>query len=363
MKVLEGEFRFLIESDMNFHSSLGMVHCGDQVVRPSKDGKWQKIDFSLNHDLSRNFFSYKYAGNRKSPVYFTRWHQHNPGLAFAVGSHGKVLIDRIELIAKGEGKPFPTFRPAEVKVVERVADFENEKDMEVLFTSYLQPLNQSGPPPERLKMSDKMKGYKRPDYAAPLTRTRDGISGSQVLEFTKQFHEELSYVGAKLPQGNEANALQMKVHMEHLSKDNRTIVPLDFLLYVAADGEAPSFPWKRFEPPEKWKEDPAFGYTYLMGKDRASGISHAFYHARRGIKHKEWNTVIIPFADFVCAYGAGSMKGAYLEQKPIKPENIVAVLFATPHYPLGFALTKTMIDDIALVIVKYRPSDRLEAGE
>jgi len=347
IKVLEGEFRLFVTAETIFLSSLGNVHCSDQTVRPAQDGRWQTVDFPLYKTLSRDFYAYSYLANPKAPVYFSRWNQHCPKLAFSMGSHGKVLIDRLELISHGMSKPYPVFKKGDVRTVAMIADFEDERAESASFTVYMTERKDAldGPVPPDFK-------GKKNDPAAVLTRTNDAQRGNQILEYTKQFLEEKSYVGFRLPQTKDANAFAMKLYLEHLSGDKRTILPFDFIFFAAPDAAtAARFPFAAFASPAGWRRDADFGYTYYLPKELLAHTSVSFYQVRRGIRHKEWNDVVIPFADLVCVYGTGSMEEDYLAQKPIRPENIFAVLLATPHYPLGYAKTRHRIDDVRLVKV------------
>jgi hypothetical protein len=347
IKVLEGEFRCFVTAETIFLSNLGNVHCSDQTFRPTKNGEWQTVDFPLYKTLSRDFYAYSYLLNPKAPVYFSRLNQHCPKLVFSMGSHGKVLIDKIELVNYGMSKPYPVFKKEDVKTIAAIADFEDERDMAASFTVYMTERKEAlnGPVPADFK-------GKKKDSAAILTRLTDPIRGSHVLEYSKQFHEEKSYVGFRLPQTTDANAFAMKLYMEHLSGDKRTILPFDFIVFAAPDAAtAAQFPFAKFASPAEWKKDADFGYDYYLPKGLLANTSVAFYQVRRGIRHKEWNDVVIPFADLVCVYGTGSMEDDYLTQKPIRPENIFAVLLVTPHYPLGYAQTRHRIDDVRMVKV------------
>jgi hypothetical protein len=129
----------------------------------------------------------------------------NPGLTFARGSHGKILIDRIELVAKGEGKPFPSFKNEDVKTIQTVADFENLSDMGKIITAYMHDVDRKGPLPDFSKGRGNTVARDVWDTAAVSLRVPDDRAGGHVWQLTRMFHEELSFVGIRLPQNKDAN--------------------------------------------------------------------------------------------------------------------------------------------------------------
>ncbi len=86
-----------------------------QTVRPDPTG-WQTIEFSLNHNLSRNFRRSEWA--KDSPViYYTRWVQEPMHLNVLRGSVGTILLDQVELVNRGEGRPFPVFTETQIQIL------------------------------------------------------------------------------------------------------------------------------------------------------------------------------------------------------------------------------------------------------
>ena len=342
VKVLSGEFRFFIAAEMVFFSGLGNVQCGDQIVKKIEGDHWQIIDFPLTENLSRNFYDYAYDKNPLSPITFTRWNQHNPSLQFAIGSHGVILIDKIELISTGKGKPFPVFQARDVQIIEPIADFETPADMSKIFSATLAEidLDLDSPPIDRF-------------IPVVSNRTQNGENGEGVWEVNHRFHEEKAFTGIKIPQVTGANAIQLKIYMEHLSTADRTTLPIDFLAYVAPDSGFSDFPFNAFEPKLSWLDGPFSSnvFSYYFGRNNLQNISHAYYHVRRGIPSKQWTTIEIPFADFQCAFGNGDLLNPCLRKRPLSPENIVALLYAVPHYPLATSETNIKIDEISYVKV------------
>lgn len=350
MKVVEGEFRFFINNESIFSSSAGNVYCSEQVVKPAADGGWQTVDFAMYNTLGRDHYVYAFSINDKAPIYSTRYYQHNYNLSFATGSYGKVIIDKMELISKGKSKPYPIFKPEQVQTISKVYDFENNIDLGKMFTLYMsdnKSFSLAAAPPAKITGTDA-----KNDRAAVLSVANDTLSNSNVLQYTRQFNEELSYVGFPLPQSSDANALKLKLYMKDTSGKTRNLLPMDFLIFVAADKtQAAANPFKAFETPLAWQTNPLVGYKYAFGSNMAATVPFAIYQARRGVKNGEWNELVIPFADFASVYGKGSMEATYLKQLPLDPEKIFAVAFATPHYPLAYVKTKHMIDDVSLVKV------------
>jgi hypothetical protein len=160
----------------------------------------------------------------------------------------------------------------------------------------------------------------------------------------------MSYVGIRADAALDgtANALAMTIRGEY-PQDN-ALLPLDVLVYIVPEGQ--SFPWERYAPPAEWKGDPDFGFDAYLGHKATPGISYAFYHCRRGIPNNQWDRTVLPLADFVCAYGQGEFADLYARQLPMpKNARLAAVAMVMPHYPMGAAVTRILVDDVSLVRV------------
>ena len=78
-----------------------------QVVTPSAD--WQTVEFDLNGELVRNYRRSNFSDNATT-LHYTRWLQEPLAVYFVRGeTEGTVLIDDIELVARGEGQNYPEF--------------------------------------------------------------------------------------------------------------------------------------------------------------------------------------------------------------------------------------------------------------
>ncbi len=68
--------------------------------------------------------------------------------------------------------------------------------------------------------------------------------------------------------------------------------------------------------------------THLtQGRDVRKAGSVGWYHARRYVPHGEWASPVLPFADFVCVYGAGRCAEMFRRQLPLEGRHVRAVAF------------------------------------
>ncbi|QDU28132.1 hypothetical protein ETAA8_32320 [Anatilimnocola aggregata] len=335
VKVLRGKFTLAVGSPTVYFGHSDVATTTREVSKADGD-EWQTIEFSLHHNLRRNFRRARFG--EKSPViYYTRWIQEPLYLYVDKPSAGELLIDQIELLTKGEGQPFPTFTPDQVRPVATIVDFEKETDLQQAFTFFQDPIDFTKP------------AYAvRPDWLPPkLDRLAVGHTGLHSLRSQQRGTEETCFTGIHAPGNKEANALQLTLKLDHDRLESE--VALDFLVYVTLPGNSARFPWQRFQPPELWRSSP-LAFTYYLGQQQTKGESYAFYHTRRSLPKGAWTSLVLPGDDFICAYGQGDCANLFQSQSPLKCDGIQAIGFVAP-YRQRYGTTTVTIDELSWVQV------------
>lgn len=338
VRVKEGEFRLSVGSPTVY---FGHSDVNSAVRKVSGSDDWQTLEFSLHHALSRNFRRARFG--RESPViYYTRWIQEPLYLYIHHPSHGEILIDQVELLARGEGQPYPTFKPEEVRTIARFADFGDPDDLKQAFTFFQEPIDLAKPP-----------HTVRPDWRPPkLTHVPSSSESSGVLRIEQQGTEEVCFAGIMAQGSRESNAVAVRLKCEHASIGPE--IALDFLVYVAPNEERREFPWADFAPPPAWRERPDLAFDYYLNQDRMRDVNYGFYHTRRAVPNGRWTTLVLPFADFICAYGEQDCKPMFQQQLPLTGEDIIALGLVTPYRQRRHS-TIIEIDGVSFVHVPGEP--------
>lgn len=87
------------------------VQSPPRVLEAGED--WQTVEFRLTDELDRNYRRPVFS--QESPViYYTRWIQEPMRILIGADSRGELWLDDVELIASGEGRPYPVFAEDEV---------------------------------------------------------------------------------------------------------------------------------------------------------------------------------------------------------------------------------------------------------
>jgi hypothetical protein len=107
--------------------------------------------------------------------------------------------------------------------------------------------------------------------------------------------------------------------MTHESRLEELVV--DFLALVAKGG---IFPWT------KPLAGTAGSFDFCLSPARTKGMSWGFYHARRIVPNGERVELVIPFADFVCAYGSGELRERHQGRQPLRAGEVIAVAMVSP---------------------------------
>ncbi|RBP44341.1 hypothetical protein DES53_104160 [Roseimicrobium gellanilyticum] len=318
VKVLSGQFQ------INAGSPTAYFATSDVYTKPISitPGDWRTIEISLIHDLQRNYRRPIFS--QQSPViYYTRWIQETMRLQIGASSQGELLVDDIELVTRGHGRPFATFSHGDIRPL-------GEVDPATRFTFATDDREFA------LSHEPGNKAVRKPVILGAGTDPRTLWTARQ------RGTEEMSYFGVKARAPKGANALRITLKMEHESA-------LDLLVadIFALVGERAEFPWDKTTAATSATEAIAPGefkpFDYCLSPSRTRDVSWGLYHARRAVKKGEWTEMVIPFADFVCAYGSGTLQPRQLQQQPLTAEEVVAVAMLSPwrqrraetHFSIG----------------------------
>lgn len=337
VKVLEGQFTFAAGSPTIYLGN------SDVLTRPATvtAGKdWQILEFSFTDGLSRN---YRRAGfTRNAPViHYTRWVQEPVRLWVFEKSQGRILFDQVELVSYGRGHPYPVFGPESVKPLAAIASFDKPEQLSRAFTLFLQ--GESDLPTGST-------GLVRSSWSAARLRlvTEDG---RPALEARNRFTEEVSLAGFKVSGAAppDANAIRLVLKAEH---PKLASVCLEFLALVAPGGQ---FPWTKLDLPTASGARPADAFSYYLCRNNAEGLSLGYYHARRLVERGKWTELVIPFADFACAYAQGDCAPLFKRQQPLSGADIAAFAWLSAFRQAG-AETRILIAEVAYVRVPGEPA-------
>lgn len=327
VRVVSGQFTLSVGGPTAYFATSD-VRARPRVLEPSTE--WQTLTFSLVSDLERNYRRPIFS--RESPViYYTRWIQEPMRLLIGADSLGELWLDEIELIASGEGRDF--WDAAEEKV-ESLA----EADLSSAFTFATD---------DREFDLSHTPGDEPMRKPAILQSIKEGRGK---LEVRQRGLEEMSFIGvpAFCPEGT--NAIRLTLKLEHEEAFDE--LALDVLTLVAPGA---TFPRDRTAASNPKRG----GYDYCFSPQRTTGLSWGFYHARRAVRKGEWATLVIPFTDFVCAYGAGELRERHQLQQPLSADEVMAIALVSP-YRQGRSDTVFTIEKIEAVAVSIvNPGDGL----
>ncbi len=282
---------------------------------------WETLEFPLVGDLVRNYRRPVFSS--EGPViYYTRWIQEPMRLLVGADSRGELWLDDVELIASGEGRPYPVFADGAVAALstaelERAFTFAtDDREFDLSHTAGSEP-------------------RRRPAVLRYPAET------GGVLEARQRGLEEMSFIGVPLGCPEGSNAFRVTLSVAHAGDFDELVV--DFLALFGPGGE---FPWA-----ETLAEAPREGgYRYCLSPTRTEELSWGFSHARRAVGNGERVSLVIPFADFVCAHGSGSLRERYLRQEPLRAGDIMALALVSP-FRQGRADTLFSIEKIEAVSV------------
>jgi hypothetical protein len=269
-----------------------------------------------------------------------------------------LLVDRIDLVSVGEGKPFVTFAPQQIRPVQPIVDFEDGK-RERVFNLYMSAAE--------AEWFDESWTRTKPLRFAPmqLSVVAKGLDGRKSLECLGRTAEEVHCTGVRTSGAAQANAIAATISVDAPEQRNSLlgsgpIVPIDFVVWVAPTGRP--FPWPRFAPSEQLRahSGPGFDYQFTYRTIASySDVDFAMYHARRYLKPGEWSKLVLPAADFTCVYGHGAMRERFLVHEPLRCGEVVAFAWLNPWCRQGRreAPVTTRIDAISFVQVPGSPAE------
>ena len=355
VKVVAGEVTLYLGGPTAYYGNSD-VFSERRTLKAESPARFVDVDFSLNHPTWRNYRRSGFSTDAPRN-YYTRWGQEPLGLYVGAESKGEVLIDRIEPLALGEGRPFPQFRADDVRPVQMIADYENGVapggDRARTFNLYMAA--------NEVEWFDESWQRTKPLRFAPLNLSvvDAGHSGKKSLACTGHVAEEVHCTGVRTAGDAEANAFAATIKL-HAADDRSTLfgvgpaLPIDFLVFIAPK-EKP-FPWDRFGPSAELRAAKGPGFDYNLTHRllmTATDVDFAIYQARRYATPDRWTKLVMPAADFTCIYGHGSYRRKLLDHEPLTCDDVVAMAWLNPWCRAGRRLPAdtTMIDELSFVHV------------
>ena len=244
IKVLSGRFQ-ISSGGPTAYFATSDVRAKPQTLEP---GDWRTVEFSLTSHLERNYRRPIFS--QDSPViYYTRWIQEPMRLLVSADSQGEMVVDDIELITRGNGRPFATFDSAAIRPLAtadpatRFTFATDDREFDLSHTA--------GKTPAR-----------KPAVLSAITSGRGQWMARQ------RGQEEMSFFGLKAECPKGANAVRMTLKVEH--KGPFELLAVDVFTLVSEHGE---FPWENTKsqaPPNETTDDQK-SFDYCLS--HAPGIS------------------------------------------------------------------------------------------
>jgi hypothetical protein len=356
VKVLTGQVSIYIGGPTAYYGNSD-VFTEPQTIRAMAKPEWVEVVCNFNHPSWRNYRRSGFSTDAPRN-YYNRWAQEHVGVFLAPNSLGECLIDDIEVVALGEGKPFVTFSPDQIKPTKTIADFESGKHDQA-FTLYMAAAE--------AEWFDESWKRSKPLRFEPmqLAVVDAGLDGSKSLECRGRTAEEVHCTGVRTSGAADANAMAVTLNVDAPEQRNTLvgageIVPLDFLVFVAP-AEKP-FPWQSLAPSAEMRAKGGPGFDYnLTHRSIATrtDLDFAIYQTRRYLKPGEWSKQVLPTADFTCIYGQGAMCDRFLQHKQLHSSEVIAVAWLNPWCRNGQrdAIVTTTIDELSFVQVPGSPAE------
>lgn len=327
VRVPRGEMSIYVGGPTAYYANSD-VYTEPQTIRATSGEAWSNVVLQLNGPLWRNF---RRAGfSAEAPrCYYNRWAQEPMGVFLAPGSTGELLVDRIEVIALGQGRPFPVFTDDQIEVVKTLADFEDGKT-DAAFTCYMAAAE--------VEWFEESWRRSKPLRFEPMRLKIDesGLAGRRSLEMQGRTAEEVHCAGIRVTEAVNSSGFAVTLHADapagrETLLGGEAVVPMDFLVFVAAP-EQP-FPWSSVAASDTLRamKGPGFDYQLTHRAIAAREDLHfAVYQTRRYLKPGEWSRLVLPAADFTCIYGQGAMRTAFLDHASLKTEQVIAFACLPP---------------------------------
>ena len=318
-------------------------------VEAAKDGaEWRTVEFSLHYGLFRNFRRAGYSVNAPW-IYYARWTQEPTFLYVFKGSGGEIQIKDIELVALGLANPFPVFGEGDVTPGATLAEFTSTNAADKSFAVLM---GQSAK-----EFDGSWNAAKQIAHPPVAIRIQDEREAGRILHARGLFLEEVSAVGVTLTASQEGEGLRYRIKTDtdamNLMLPAVPCQPLDFLLYEVPDPA--TFDWSPFLASPELRKGAIKGYDRNLTYDTLRGLpglSLAIYHARRFLTKGQWCDTIIPFADFLCIYGCGSMTDRLEKQLPPRPGKLIVAAVLAPWPRKGRSEISIDLRKITLVTFK-----------
>ncbi|WP_449071416.1 hypothetical protein [Prosthecobacter sp.] len=350
LKVVSGQVVLHIGGPTAYYGNSD-VFTKPQTVKAANKPEWVEVVCNFNHPTWRN---YRRSGfSTEAPRnYYNRWAQEPVGVFLSADAAAEVLIDRIDLVALGEGRPFAVFAPSQVRVLGKIADFEDGKYADV-FNAYMSAA-------ETEWFEESWRRTKPLRFEPMLLGVADtGIVGKKSLECRGRTAEEVHCTGVHARGAANANAIAISLSADAPAQRNTLlgagpVVPVDFLVFVAPEGRP--FPWQRLGPSAELRAHGGRGFDYqlthrVIAADK--DLHFAMYQARRYLKPGEWAKLVLPTADFTCIYGQGDMRERLLNHEPLRSAEVIAVAWLNPWCRQGRRdeAIVTRVDEMSFVQV------------
>jgi len=267
-----------------------------QVIEP---GGWRTLEFSLVSDLQRNFRRAVFSAEAPE-IHYTRWIQEPMRIMVGADSRGELWIDDVELVLSGRETSPPDQRQKKLHQLAaadlgRAFTFStDDKEFDLART------------PGKTAV--------RKPAVLNVPKSSDGM-----LVARQRGLEEMSFIGIPLTCPEGTNALRVTMKTAHASRLENLAV--DFLAIISPGG---IFPWTKLPAGEPG------GFDFCLSPARTKGTSWGFYHARRIVPNGEQVAIVIPFGEFLCAYGTGELRARQQLQQPIAPGEVVAIALVSP---------------------------------
>lgn len=350
LKVMSGQVVIHIGGPTAYYGNSD-VFTRPQTVRAAARPEWVEVVCNFNHPTWRNYRRSGFSTDAPRN-YYSRWAQEHPGLFLAAGTLGDVLIDRIDLVALGEGRPFATFTPAQVTQVRAIADFENGR-LDDVFNAYMAAAE--------AEWFEESWTRSKPLRFEPmrLAVVDAGSVGKKSLECRGRTAEEVHCTGVRTSGVADANAIAVTVSVEAPQQRNTLagggpVVPVDFIIFATPSGS--TFAWDSVGPSDALRAHGGRGFDYQLTHRviaRRTDLDFAMYQTRRYLKPGEWTKLVLPAADFTCIYGQGSMRNRFLNHAPLRNEEVIAVAWLNPWCRQGRRdeAIVTRVDEMSFVQV------------
>lgn len=332
LKVMKGKVAVHIGGPTAYYGNSD-VFTEPQTARAADKPEWAEVVCNFNHPTWRN---HRRAGfSMDAPRnYYSRWAQEPVGVFLTADSGSEVVIDRIDVVALGEGRPFATFAPDQVQKVGTIADFEGA-GRDAAFTLYMAAAE--------AEWFEESWRRSKPLRFEPmrLSLVDAGMEGRKSLSCLGKTAEEVHCAGVQTRGVAEANAIGISLNVDAPGQRNTlagagVVMPVDFLVFVAPEGKP--FPWERLAASAELRALGGPGFDCQLTHRVIAGdkdLHFAMYQTRRYLKPGEWTRQVLPVADFTCIYGQGDMRARFLNHEPLRSGEVVAVAWLNPWCRVG----------------------------